>query len=52
MDVKQREAVGNMTFFGAGCLYAVIYLERLILGEIWDVGDSWAGLGWIQADAS
>lgn len=35
----------DITFFGAGCLYAAIYLERLILGEIGDGGDSWAGLG-------
>lgn len=39
MDVK-----GIITFFGARCLYAAIYLERLILGEIWDGGDSWVGL--------
>lgn len=28
------------------------YLERLILGEIWKGGDSWAGLGWIIVDLS
>lgn len=37
---KQRD----ITFLGAGCLYAAIYLERPILGEIWNGGDSWAGL--------
>lgn len=41
---KQSEAVGDITFLGAGCLYAAILLERPILGEIWDGGDSWAGL--------
>lgn len=41
---KQRLAVGDITFLGAGCLYAAIYLERPILGEIWDGGDSWTGL--------
>lgn len=44
---KQRLAVENKNIFGAGCLYAAIYLERPILGEIWEGGDSWAGLGWI-----
>lgn len=37
---KQRD----ITFFGAGCLYAAICLERPILGEIWEGGDSWVGL--------
>lgn len=37
---KQRD----ITFLGARCLYAAIYLERPILGEIWEGGDSWAGL--------
>lgn len=46
MDVKQRLAVGDNDnfFFGAGCLYAAILLERPIWGEIWKGGDSWAGL--------
>lgn len=53
MDVKQSEAVGDVTFFvlelGAYS-YATIYLERPILGEIWEGGDSWAGLGWVGLD--
>lgn len=40
MGWKQRD----ITIFGARCLYAAIYLERPILGEIWEGGDSWAGL--------
>lgn len=43
MRWKQREAVGDVTFFvlELGALtYAAIYLERPILSEIWDGGDS------------
>lgn len=45
--VNRGKLLGIITFFlelGA-YTYAAIYLERLILGEIWDGGDI-AGLGW------
>lgn len=37
---------GYNIFLGARCLYlrCYSYLERPILGEIWDGGDSWVGL--------
>lgn len=42
MDEMETEGCNN--FLGARCLYAAICLERLILGEIGEGGDSWAGL--------
>lgn len=41
------ETEGYNIFWELGALtYAAIYLERPILGEIWEGGDSWAGLGY------
>lgn len=40
---KQRDNNSFLLELGAYS-YAAIYLERSILGEIWDGGDSWAGL--------
>lgn len=49
MDEMETEGYNNFLELGA-LTYAAIYLERPILSEIWEGGDSWAGLGWVGLD--